>query len=197
VGKQAWLSSRNAIEPVPCSPPVAPQGLKLPMFPSCQNEVDAPEGGVESRLGRGSESATSRLHRRAETSACEGRFRLEGCTAREAASLSGSSPLGLKRSQAQQGQPVWMILAGHQLARALALALGTPAAQEAAVVQEEAQQVQVRATEVAAQREVAAQPRVEVLHERTWFKTGGLWVTPKVARAAPTKGFHVSRVTRI
>jgi len=30
-----------------------------------------------------------------------------------------------------------------------------------------------------------------------WFKTGGLWVTPKVARAAPTKGFHVSRVTRI
>jgi len=24
-----------------------------------------------------------------------------------------------------------------------------------------------------------------------WFKTGGLWVTPKVTRAAPTKGFHV------
>ncbi len=34
-------------------------------------------------------------------------------------------------------------------------------------------------------------------HRRAWFKTGGLWVTPKVARAAPTKGFHVSRVTRI
>jgi len=32
---------------------------------------------------------------------------------------------------------------------------------------------------------------------QAWFKTGGLWVTPKVARAAPTKGFHVSRVTRI
>jgi len=32
---------------------------------------------------------------------------------------------------------------------------------------------------------------------RAWFKTGGLWVTPKVARAAPTRGFHVSRVTRI
>ncbi len=30
-----------------------------------------------------------------------------------------------------------------------------------------------------------------------WFKTGGLWVTPKVTGAAPTKGFHVSRVTRI
>ncbi len=33
--------------------------------------------------------------------------------------------------------------------------------------------------------------------DAAWFKTGGLWVTPKVARAAPTKGFHVSRVTRI
>jgi len=50
---------------------------------------------------------------------------------------------GLKRSQAQQGQPVWMAVAGHQLPRALALALGVPAAQEAAVVQEEPQQVQV------------------------------------------------------
>jgi len=29
------------------------------------------------------------------------------------------------------------------------------------------------------------------LQRRAWFKTGGLWVTPKVARAAPTKGFHV------
>jgi len=30
-----------------------------------------------------------------------------------------------------------------------------------------------------------------------WFKTDGLWVTPKVVRAAPTKGFHVLRVTHI
>jgi len=30
-----------------------------------------------------------------------------------------------------------------------------------------------------------------------WFKTGGLWVTPKMARAAPTKELHVSRVTGI
>jgi len=30
-----------------------------------------------------------------------------------------------------------------------------------------------------------------------WFKTSGLWVAPKVARVAPIKGFHVSRVTRI
>ncbi len=50
-----------------------------------------------------------------------------------------SGPPGLKRSQAQQGEPVRMALAGHQLPRALALALGVPAAQEAAVVQEEPQ----------------------------------------------------------
>src|SRR3982751_5543977 len=100
------------------------------------------------------------------------------CLVREAASLPRSSPLGLKRSQAQQGEPVWMALTGHQLPRALALALGVPAAHEAAVVQEEPQQVQVRAAQVAAQGEVGAQPRVEVLHERAaawrvraWFKT--------------------------
>jgi len=113
--------------------------------------------------GRGSESAISRLHRRAKTLAREGRISTEeGCSEREAASLPGSSALGLKRSQAQQGQPVRMALAGHQLARALALALGVPAAHEAAVVQEEAQQVQVRAAEVTAQGEVGAQPRVDV-----------------------------------
>ncbi len=59
-----------------------------------------------------------------------------------------------------------MALAGCQLPRALALALGMPAAQEAAVVQEEAQQIEIRTAEVAAQGEVAAQPRVEVLDER-------------------------------
>src|SRR5215213_375667 len=98
--------------------------------------------------------------------AWEGRIATGRCPVREAASLSGSSALGLKRSQAQQGEPVRMALAGHQLARALALALLMPAAQEAAVVQEEAQQVQVRAAEMAAQDEVGAQARVEVLHER-------------------------------
>ncbi len=41
-----------------------------------------------------------------------------------------------------------------------------PAAHEAAVVQEEPQQVQVRAAEVTAQGAVGAQPRVEVLHQR-------------------------------
>jgi len=55
-------------------------------------------------------------------------FRLEGCLVREAAGLPGSGSLGLKRSQAQQGEPMRMAVAGHQLPRALALALGTPAA---------------------------------------------------------------------
>src|SRR3954452_5874977 len=60
------------------------------------------------------------------------------CPAREAAGLPpGSSPPWLKRSQADQGEPVWMALAGHQLPRALALALGASAAYKAAVVQEE------------------------------------------------------------
>ena len=50
VGQQAWLSSHNAIEPVLCSPPMAPQGLTFPMCPSCRNEVDVPDDRVESRL---------------------------------------------------------------------------------------------------------------------------------------------------
>ncbi len=59
-----------------------------------------------------------------------------------------------------------MALAGHQFPRALALAFGTSAAQEAAVVQEEPQQIQIRAAQVAAQGEAGAQPRVQVLHQR-------------------------------
>jgi chromosome segregation protein len=39
--------------------------------------------------------------------------------------------------------------------------------------------------------------RGDAMDGLAWFKTGGLWVTLKVVRAAPTKGFHVSRVTRI
>ncbi len=118
-------------------------------------------------MGRGSESRLFGLHKvRGKRRRVKAGFRLEGCLVREAASLPELSLPGLKRSQAQQGQPVRMALTRHQLLRALALALGTPAAHKAAVVQEEPQQVQVRATEVAAQREVAAQPRVQVFHER-------------------------------
>ena len=53
-----------------------------------------------------------------------------------------------------------MLLPRHHLARALGLALNTTAAHEALVVEEELQQVQVRAANVATKREVrAAAPR--------------------------------------
>src|SRR6202161_861664 len=63
------------------------------------------------------------------------------CT--EAANLPGSSGAGLKWSEAQQRQPMRMALAGHQFARAFAVAFGTSAAHEAPMVQEEQQKVQV------------------------------------------------------
>src|SRR5208282_2011080 len=53
----------------------------------------------------------------------------------EAANLSWSSPKGLKFSEAEQREPMWMALAGHYFARALAVALGTSAAHEAPVVE--------------------------------------------------------------
>jgi len=64
-------------------------------------------------------------------------FWLDRCPVREAASLPRSSSLGLKRSQAQQGEPMRMARACHQFPWALGIAFGTSAAQEAAMVQEE------------------------------------------------------------
>src|SRR4051794_29198564 len=60
--------------------------------------------------------------------ACAGRMPTFDVPVREAPASPASSPPGLKRSQAEQGEPVRMALAGHQLPRALALALGVPAA---------------------------------------------------------------------
>jgi hypothetical protein len=80
---------------------------------------------------------------------------------------AGSGSLRLKWSKSQQRQPMRMALAGHHFAGAFAVALGAPAAHEAPVVEEEPEQVEVRVAEVAAQREIGAQPRVEVLHQRT------------------------------
>jgi hypothetical protein len=60
-----------------------------------------------------------------------------------------------------------VVLARYQFPRAPAVALGTPAAHETPMVQEEPQQVQIRATQVTTQREVVAQSRVEVLDKRT------------------------------
>src|SRR5271166_2627035 len=97
----------------------------------------------------------------------EAGFWLEGCLVREAASLLGSGSLGLQRPEAQQGEPMRMALADHQFARAFAVTLGTLAAHETPMVQEELQQAQIRTAQMAAQREVGAQPRIEVLHQRT------------------------------
>jgi hypothetical protein len=58
-----------------------------------------------------------------------------------------------------------MALAGHQFPRAFAIALGTAAAHEATMVQEELKQVQVQASQVAAQCKVNAQPRIEIFHQ--------------------------------
>jgi hypothetical protein len=85
-------------------------------------------------------------------------YQLESCPAREAVSLSGSRLLGLKRPEAEQRKPMRMAVAGHQFPRAFAVALGTAAAHEATMVQEELQQVQVRTAQMAAQCEVGAQP---------------------------------------
>ena len=58
-----------------------------------------------------------------------------------------------------------MVSTGHQLGRTFTDPLWDPAAQEAAMIQEKLQQVQVRAAELAAQRKVVAQSRVQVLDQ--------------------------------
>src|SRR5262249_51468859 len=68
---------------------------------------------------------------------------------------------------AEQRQPMRMGLAGQQFGRALAGALGTFAAVEAAVVEEELEQGQVVGAEVAPQGKVVPQPTVEVLDQGT------------------------------
>ena len=57
----------------------------------------------------------------------------------EVLSLFGLGLLWLKRSQAQQCQPMRMALAGHHFARAFVLTLSTAAAHEALMVQVELQ----------------------------------------------------------
>jgi putative transposase of IS4/5 family DUF4096 len=59
--------------------------------------------------------------------------------AAEAVSLPGSGGLVLQRPEAQQGEPVRMVFAGHQFPRALADALDQLAAHVAPMVEEEPQ----------------------------------------------------------
>jgi hypothetical protein len=99
---------------------------------------------ARAQAGRDSESARIRLHGRAKAPVCEGRISAESASCRGAAvSLSKLPALGLKLAQAEQGQPVQMGVPGQQLARALVPALGMAATQEAAMVEEEAQQLEV------------------------------------------------------
>ena len=85
-------------------------------------------------------------------------FQFEGGSVGRRSASPGSSAAGLKWPEAQQRQPMRMALAGHQFPRAFAVPFGTSAAHEAPMVQEEPQQVQVRTTQVTAQREVVPQP---------------------------------------
>src|SRR3978361_624009 len=85
----------------------------------------------------------------------------------EAVDLSASGPLRLKRAEPEQREPVRMVLTGHQFARTPALAFSPAAAYEAPMVQEEQHQIEIRVAQMAPQRKVVAQPRVEVLHQRT------------------------------
>src|SRR5215213_970944 len=70
-------------------------------------------------------------------------FAWKGVLCGKRSALPGSGLPGLKWPEAQQRQPVRMALAGHQFPRAFAVALGTSAAHETPMVQEEPQQAQI------------------------------------------------------
>ena len=50
MSEQVGLAAHDALQPLMCPLLVASQGLELPMCPSCQDAVDVPECGIESRL---------------------------------------------------------------------------------------------------------------------------------------------------
>src|SRR5471030_1245602 len=79
--------------------------------------------------------------------------------------LWSGSP-GLNWPQAEQREPMRVALSGHQLGRTLANTLGAPAAQEAAMIQEEPQQIQIRIAQLAAQREVVAESGIDIFDQR-------------------------------
>ena len=68
-------------------------------------------------------------------------------------------------AQAEQREPVRLLLPWQQLTRTLVCATD-PAAHDAPVIQGELLQAKVRAPKVARQREIRAQPRVQVLHQQ-------------------------------
>jgi hypothetical protein len=62
----------------------------------------------------------------------------------------------LKPREPQEFEPVRMALSGHQFLRAFADPLGTLAAKEGAVIEEELQQIEIRRAQLAAEEEIAA-----------------------------------------
>ena len=50
MSEQIRLTLHDIQQPMMCPSLVASEGLELPMRPSCQDAVDVPQGGIESRL---------------------------------------------------------------------------------------------------------------------------------------------------
>src|SRR6266404_3036833 len=87
------------------------------------------------------------------------------CSAPRPSEGRRSVPQGIR--QTEQFQPVGMRLAGQQFRWAAVDALGVLAAEEAAVVEEELQQVQIIRSQVTPQEEIVPQAAVEVLDHGT------------------------------
>ncbi len=94
-------------------------------------------------------------------------FQCSGTSYRRRSASVCSGSLWLKRPQPKERELMGMVSTAHQLGRTFTNPLRDPATQEAAMIQEELQQVKVRATELATQREVVLQPRVQVLDQGT------------------------------
>jgi hypothetical protein len=119
--------------------PLLLHDLRLPaiarLWPDFAERADK-EGWPAAR--RGSEAAVFWVTRtRGNSRPARAGFGYESYLVPKAGNLFRSGLLGLKRSQAQQCQPMRMPLAGHHFARAFALALRTSTAQEAPMVQKE------------------------------------------------------------
>lgn len=70
---------------------------------------------------------------------------------------AGSCSQWLRLAESEQGEPMRMRVAGHQLCWAFADTLRNPAAEEYTVIEEELQQTQVVPSELTTQGEIVAQ----------------------------------------